>query len=88
MYEYPPILRGTVQEQVAALRDYLARLAQNGYRGVQTTSGNTINSDEVDRQLLQIEANLAGVERRATERIENLERRMRAVENRLDSLST
>ena len=27
MYEMPPILRGSAQEQINALRDYLVRLA-------------------------------------------------------------
>lgn len=29
MYEMPPILRGTEQQQIAALRDYLVRIARN-----------------------------------------------------------
>lgn len=28
MYEMPPILRGSAQEQINALRDYLVRLAE------------------------------------------------------------
>lgn len=28
MYEYPPILKGTEQQQIAALRDYLVRLVR------------------------------------------------------------
>lgn len=28
MYEYPPILRGTEQQQLEALRDYLVRLVR------------------------------------------------------------
>lgn len=28
MYEMPPILRGSEQEQINALRDYLVRLAE------------------------------------------------------------
>ena len=39
MYELPPILSGSEQEQLAALRDYLVRLARSLERGETETAG-------------------------------------------------
>ena len=44
MYEYPPILKGTEQQQLNALRDYLVRLVRELERkDEERTGGNNGN---------------------------------------------
>ena len=54
MYEYPPILKGTLQEQVTALREYLVRIAAEQNKDV-TGAGGRLDSNGLDRLQKQVE---------------------------------
>ena len=75
MYEYPPILHGTVQEQVTQIRDYLARLAQEKNKDVMEPGG-SLDSGELDRLRKQIAGHEQALEQ-ATAEIERLKRQLR-----------
>ncbi len=80
MYELPPILRGTEQEQLQVLRDYLVRTVQNIEKRMDE------RDDEAGQRLAEKMESVSKDAGAAQQRMERLEKRVSVLEQRLQAL--
>ena len=81
MYELPPILVGTPQEQLRAIRDYLVRVAQTlDQRGVSTSSDNSGDIERLARSQQTLRSMIERNDKRIQKQIEQINQQAQDIE--------
>ena len=81
MYELPPILVGTPQEQLRAIRDYLVRVAQTlDQRGVSTGTDNSGDIERLARSQQTLRSMIERNDKRIQKQIEQINQQAQDIE--------